>query len=74
MAKKKTAKKVSPQNKITVIVPNAIANLPEQVLDKVAAAIGTAASNYQIKEVEIIACSQAEGVTAAALPGWDKIF
>jgi hypothetical protein len=77
MAKKKTAKKTATsQNKITVIVPDAIANLPSEVLERVGAAIGTAATNYRIKEVEIVAASDV--VCATTVPpgggGWDKIF
>jgi hypothetical protein len=74
LAKKKTAKKISPQNKITVVVPDAIANLPEQVLERIAAVIGTAASNYQIKEVEILAAGHVGLAAEAPPPGWDKFF
>jgi hypothetical protein len=72
MAKKKPSKRVSPQNKITVIVPDAIANLPEEVLEKIGALIDTAASNYEIKQVEILAASHSELEAFTIPPGWDR--
>jgi hypothetical protein len=77
MVKKKTAKKTSTHHhKITVIVPDKIANLPSEVLERVGAAIGTAAVNYHIKEVEIVAASDVvctPSVTSLG-GGWDTIF
>ncbi len=76
MAKKKAAKKTStPQQNITVIVPDAIAQLPSEVLERVGAAIGTAATNYHIKEVQIVAASNVVCSATTVPPGgWDKIF
>jgi hypothetical protein len=74
MAKKKPARKVPPQNKITLVVPDAIANLPDEVLERVGAALGTAAANYDIKEVEILAASHAGLAPTTIPPGWDKFI
>jgi hypothetical protein len=74
LAKKKTSKKISPQQKITVVVPDAIANLPEEVLEKVGAVIGVAASNYKIKEVEILGAGHVGFTEATIPPGWDKFI
>jgi hypothetical protein len=74
LAKKKTAKKISPQNKITIIVPAAIANLPKHVLERIGAMIGTVAENYEIKQVEILAAGHTGLAAEAIPPGWDKFI
>jgi hypothetical protein len=76
MAKKKAAKKPAKHNKVTVIVPEAITKLPDEVLERVAAAIWTAAKNYDVNEVEILASSHVVCTPSVATGngGWDKIF
>lgn len=84
MAKKKTAKKSASthhhHHKITVIVPDAIANLPWEVLERIGASIGTAATNYNIHEVQIVAASNIVCTMPVAPAGgiggggWDKIY
>jgi hypothetical protein len=74
MAKKKTAKKIAPQDKITMIVPDAIAALPDEVLERVGALIGVATSQYDVAEVEIVAASDVKCTAPAGVRGWDKII
>jgi hypothetical protein len=69
MAKKK--------NKITVLVPDKIANLPGEVLERVATSIRTAAANYDIHEVQIVAAKDVDCAKKAdeiVGGGWDKIY
>jgi hypothetical protein len=73
-AKKKAAKRVSSQNKVTMIVPDDIAGLPDEVLERVGALIGVATSNYDVSEVEIVAAGDVKCTHPDSAQGWDKII
>jgi hypothetical protein len=73
MAKKKTAKRIPPRKKITMIVPKAIAELPAEVLERVGALTLAATSQYHVEEVEIVAASEVKFATIGVPIGWDKI-
>jgi hypothetical protein len=73
MAKKKAAKRIPPRKKITIIVPQAIAELPAEVLERVGALTLAATSQYHVEQVEIVAASEGKFTVSEFPIHWDKI-